>query len=52
MKNTRNLETAIAGLKTLDRVRDMKEDAIATEILRLYPRFRVSEKWKRHTSHA
>jgi hypothetical protein len=52
MKNIGNLEIAIADLKTLDRVRDTKEDAIATEILRLYPKFSVSENWKRRIGHA
>jgi hypothetical protein len=52
MKNTGKLETAIAGLKTVDRVREIKEDAIATEIVRLYPKFSVSEKWKKRIGHA
>jgi hypothetical protein len=52
MKNTAKLETAIASLKTLDRVRDIREDAIAAEIIRLYPKFSVSEKWKGRIGHA
>jgi hypothetical protein len=52
MKNTGKLETAIARLKALDRVREMEEDAIATEILRRYPKFSVSAKWKRRITYA
>ncbi len=52
MKNVAKLKAAIADLKTLYRQLDRTEDAIASEILRLYPKFTVSEKWKRRIGHA
>jgi hypothetical protein len=52
MKNTRKLKAAIAALKALQRVQNVNEDAIVTEILKLNPKFTVSEKWKRGIGHA
>jgi hypothetical protein len=51
MKNKDKLKTAIARLKALDRVREMEEDVIVSEILRRYPKLSVSEKWRRRIGH-